>query len=160
MKHKTIQIIKTTTMPFTALTPSQWQDVAAIEAESHVTPWALDTLQSSADDRHTSTAMLIDNQVAAYSILMHNVDDWELLNITVAPELQGFGLGRKLLMQGLDAARLANRDSVFLEVRPSNIAALALYTRCGFTQVGVRKGYYRTEKIDVQEDAVIMRCTL
>ncbi len=157
MKHQTI---KTTAISFTELTAAQWQDIAAIEAESHLTPWSLDNLQSSADDRHTATAMLIDKQVAAYSILMHNVDDWELLNITVAPELQGLGLGRKLLMQGLDAARLANRGSVYLEVRPSNVAALALYTRCGFTQVGIRKGYYRTEKTDVQEDALIMRRAL
>jgi [ribosomal protein S18]-alanine N-acetyltransferase len=152
--------IKTITASFSELSDAQWQDVAAIEAESHVMPWSLDSLQSSADARHTSLALLIDNQVAGYIILMHNVDDWELLNVTVAAELHGLGLGRQLLNIGIAAARSANKDAVFLEVRPSNTAALALYQGSGFVQVSLRKDYYRTEKSGVLEDALILRFTI
>jgi [ribosomal protein S18]-alanine N-acetyltransferase len=152
--------IKTITASFSELSDAQWQDVAEIEAESHVTPWSLDLLQSSADARHTAVALLIDHQVAGYIILMHNVDAWELLNVTVAAELHGLGLGRQLLNIGIAAARSANKDAVFLEVRPSNTAALALYLGSGFVQVGIRKDYYRTEKSGVLEDALILRFTI
>lgn len=152
--------IQTTLLPFDQLTPTQWQDVAAIEAESHLTPWSLASLQSSSDTRHTALALLIQHQVAGYLVMMHNVDDWELLNITVAPELQGLGLGRKLLHAGVATAQAANTLGIFLEVRVSNIAARALYERMGFVAVGLRKGYYRTAKADVQEDALMMRLDL
>ncbi len=152
--------IKTTAVAFNQLSSAQWQDVAAIESEAHVVPWSLASLQSSADKRHTSTVLLIDEQVAGYIVMMHNIDDWELLNVTVAPELHRLGLGRQLLTLGIDAARAANTDSVFLEVRQSNVSALALYQGSGFVQVGVRKDYYRTNQLSVQEDALLMRFTI
>jgi [ribosomal protein S18]-alanine N-acetyltransferase len=150
--------IKTTMVAFAALTPVQWQEIAAIEAECHLIPWSLDALQACNDSRHTALAMLIADQIAGYTVLMHGVDDWELLNITVAPELHGLGLGRQLLAQGIAAAKAsaAAPQQIVLEVRASNAPALALYAGAGFTQVGLRKGYYRTEKPTVQEDALIL----
>jgi [ribosomal protein S18]-alanine N-acetyltransferase len=68
----------------------------------------------------------------------------ELLTIAVAPEARLRGLGRKLVTRFLYQARLRGADSAFLEVAEDNAAARALYTRSGFTEVGQRRGYFRT----------------
>lgn len=62
--------------------------------------------------------------------------EWELLNLAVAKGARRGGIGAKLI-EKLPAGR------VFLEVRASNEAALALYSRCGFRRLGVRKKYYQ-----------------
>jgi ribosomal-protein-alanine acetyltransferase len=152
--------INTTTLPFKHLNAMQWQSLAAIEQESHLIPWSMASLQACADERHTAVALLIEQQVAAYMILMHAADEWELLNLTVAAELRRLGLGQQLLALGLQQAKSAGTQSVLLEVRQSNLSAQTLYKRAGFIQVGQRKGYYQTEKTSVQEDALILKLSL
>lgn len=67
----------------------------------------------------------------------------EILTITVAPDWQGHGLGRKLMDAVLSKAHRDRIESVFLEVDETNRPALALYRRLGFFQVGGRPDYYR-----------------
>ena len=57
-----------------------------------------------------------------------------------------------------DVARTVGGRQMFLEVRPSNVAALALYARAGFETIGRRKGYYPAA--DGREDALVMRLPL
>ena len=145
-------------VPFDRLNDAQWLSLVTIEAQHHVVPWSKAQLHASIAAGYTTQALLDKTQqVVAYSIFMPNVDDWELLNITVSQAMQGRGLARGLLTQGLDQARSAGADGVFLEVRDSNAAALGLYTALGFAQVGMRKGYYRTANPLVQENAIVMR---
>lgn len=147
-----------TSASFKALNTAQWQSLIEIEAENHVAPWSAQQLQASIQAGYVTQALLGEaQQVLGYSIFMPNVDDWELLNITVASAAQGAGLGRSLLAQGLHAAQVAGTSGVFLEVRPSNAAAVGLYAALGFQPVGTRKGYYRTANPHVQEDAWVMR---
>jgi [ribosomal protein S18]-alanine N-acetyltransferase len=142
---------------FNDLNAAQWQTLIEIEATNHIAPWSAQQLQASIHERYVTQALLNETQqVVGYSIFMPNVDDWELLNMTVASAMQGKGLGRSLLTQGVHAARVAGTSGVFLEVRPSNEAAVCLYTAMGFIHVGVRKGYYRTANPQVQEDAWVM----
>jgi [ribosomal protein S18]-alanine N-acetyltransferase len=146
---------------FNALNQSQWASITAIEAASHVTPWSAQQLGSSPAAGYIATALLdAQANVLGYSLFMPNVDDWELLNITVAPQHRGAGLGRQLMGQGISAARAAQVSGVFLEVRPSNAAALALYQASGFQTVGRRKHYYKTAVPQVFEDALILRLEL
>ncbi len=156
---------------FNELNAAQWAQLAAIETASHLRPWSGAQLQGCTAAGYLGTAALVAEQkekgqanqgapvqaVCGYSVFMPNVDDWELLNITVAPNHTGAGLGRQLLCQGLLAARAAHTSGVFLEVRPSNLAALALYHRTGFKPVGRRKDYYPSANPYQKEDALIMR---
>jgi [ribosomal protein S18]-alanine N-acetyltransferase len=143
---------------FKDLNATQWQSLTDIEAACHFAPWSAQQLQASAQAGYVTQALLNPaQQVLGYSIFMPNVDDWELLNITVASTMQGAGLGHLLLAQGLHAAQAAGTSGVFLEVRPSNSAAVGLYVTTGFKQVGTRKGYYRTVNPLIQEDAWVMR---
>jgi [ribosomal protein S18]-alanine N-acetyltransferase len=143
---------------FKDLNTAQWQSLIDIEAANHLAPWSAQQLQASIQAGYVTQALLNEAQhVLGYSIFMPNVDDWELLNMTVASAMQGAGLGRALLTQGLRAAQVAGTSGVFLEVRPSNAAAVGLYAAMGFIQVGTRKGYYRTANPQIQEDAWVMR---
>ncbi len=78
--------------------------------------------------------------------------DAELLKIAVARTRRRRGVGRTLLEAGLLAARQAGCAHCFLEVRPSNSAALALYRGNGFLECGVRPSYYH----DPPESALLM----
>ncbi len=67
----------------------------------------------------------------------------ELLTLAVAPEARGRGLGIRLVSRFLYQARLRQAGAALLEVAADNAAALALYARAGFVEVGRRRGYYR-----------------
>jgi len=71
--------------------------------------------------------------------------EYEIHTIGVDPEHQGCGIGRRML----DALLTIAADSVVhLEVRTDNVPAIALYRSVGFTQVGLRKRYYRVSGAD------------
>lgn len=75
----------------------------------------------------------------------------ELLTIAVEPDLQGRGIGRRLMARFLEEAAARGAESVFLEVAETNVAARALYATAGFAEAGRRRGYYDGV------DAVVMR---
>jgi len=91
--------------------------------------------------------------LAAYLSFIRAADEMEVLNLAVQPHLRRMGLGRRLLGLALQIGAGMGIHRVFLDVRRSNAAALALYTSFGFARTGVRKGYYP----DNMEDAVTMR---
>jgi ribosomal-protein-alanine N-acetyltransferase len=80
-----------------------------------------------------------------------------LLNICIHPSLQRLGYGRQLLLTALGQARDAGVETIFLEVRPSNDIAIALYRSLGFRLIGRRPSYYQAD--DGREDAVIFAAT-
>jgi ribosomal-protein-alanine N-acetyltransferase len=79
-------------------------------------------------------------------------DEAEVLNLAVAPAFRRRGVARALLAALLDALEARGARSLFLEVRASNSAALALYRAFGFRELGRRIGYYRAP----HEDAITM----
>jgi ribosomal-protein-alanine N-acetyltransferase len=80
------------------------------------------------------------------------VDEAHVSSIAVRVSHRRMGVGEHLVLAGLDLAIDRNAEFMTLEVRASNAAAVALYAKCGFTEVGRRKGYYSDNK----EDAVLM----
>ena len=81
-----------------------------------------------------------------------------ILNLCIAQDYRRRGLGQRLLEHMLDAAKLSNVGTVFLEVRPSNDGAIALYDKMGFNQIGTRRDYYPA-KVG-REDAIILAISL
>lgn len=86
----------------------------------------------------------------------HLAPEWELENIVVAPAARRTGLGSRLLRALLDCAKQTHSEAVFLEVRESNDAAIALYERLGFQAIGRRKSYYSNPL----DDAILYRRAL
>ncbi len=94
--------------------------------------------------------------LAAYVSFHHVVDEMEILNVAVRPELRRRGLGARLLGLALGICAGMGVRVARLEVRAGNVPALALYARFGFARVGLRRGYYT----DTGEDAVLMSLDL
>lgn len=93
------------------------------------------------------------HQTVAYMGYQVAVDQADLLYLTVLPDFRREGLADYLLTSSLkDLARLGVQ-AVFLEVRPSNVAAKTLYESSGFQEIYRRKDYYT----DPKEDAVVMQ---
>jgi ribosomal-protein-alanine N-acetyltransferase len=132
-------------------------EVQVIEESVYPHPWTpgnfLDSLYSGYE-----TWILRDESgtLIGYFLLMPAVDEAHLLNITVHSDWHGQGVGRGLLSKVVELARNKGMRSVLLEVRPSNVRALAIYKRYGFTQIGVRKAYYPAAG-GKREDAIVMR---
>lgn len=83
------------------------------------------------------------DEVCGYVLLVAGGDQADLASIAVAPTRRQAGLGGTLLDHALAAARAEGIREVFLEVRVSNEAALALYRSRGFSVIGCRRAYYR-----------------
>src|SRR5690606_18178965 len=95
-------------------------------------------------------------QVQGFYVSMTAPDLTHLLVIAVAPGVQRRGLGQCLLAHCEARVRQSGSQAVLLEVRPSNVTALAFYRRRGYAQVGVRRGYYPAGK-GGREDALVMK---
>jgi [ribosomal protein S18]-alanine N-acetyltransferase len=88
--------------------------------------------------------------VVGYAVSWWVLDEAELANLAVREDHRGCGVGSALLDRLLDEIRALEVDRVFLEVRISNERAHGLYLKRGFTQIGVRKGYYQNPREDAR----------
>ena len=142
-----------------AMTQDDVDAALAIEQAVQRFPWTrgnfIDVLNSGYVCRVDETDS---GEIRGYVILMPAADEAELLNIGVAAAQQCKGLGRAMLGEMLEAACGMNMKRVFLEVRPSNVAAIALYRSAGFSEIGARRDYYRNA--ESCEDALVMACGL
>jgi [ribosomal protein S18]-alanine N-acetyltransferase len=91
-------------------------------------------------------------QTWGYLIFWLVIDEMHLMNLAVHPERRRAGIARALLQEALSRARSLGAETAWLEVRPSNTPALALYKSLGFEEVGRRPKYYE----DTQEDALVL----
>jgi [ribosomal protein S18]-alanine N-acetyltransferase len=121
-------------------------------------PWAAVNFADSMSAGYGCWMMFEGAERAGYAVLMMVLDEVHVLNISVVVERQGRGLGRGLLDHLAVVAKAAGARQMFLEVRPSNTPALALYQRAGFETIGRRKGYYPAAH--GREDALVMRWLL
>lgn len=147
-------------MPGTLLRPATEADIEAMVAlESAVTthPWTPGHYRDSLASHHCRV-MDREGVVIASLVFSRVADQAELLNIAVAREFQGQGLGRELLHYLIDRNR-GLAQAIFLEVRADNHRAIDLYLGSGFVETGRRKNYYSGKQEftgEQREDALIM----
>ena len=98
------------------------------------------------------------SEIVAYGVLTVAAGEAHLLNLSVGREWQRRGLGSHMTRFMLKLARDHGAQLLFLEVRPSNAAARALYSRNGFAEIGRRRDYYPDG--EGREDAVVMQVNL
>lgn len=133
------------------------REVQDIENDVYPHPWSAGNFLDSLHNGYETWVVRDSTDVlVGYFLVMLMVDDAHLLNITVRRDWQGQGVGRMLLDKVVAIAREKGMTSVLLEVRPSNVRALAMYERYGFSQIGRRKGYYPAAD-NAREDAIVMR---
>jgi [ribosomal protein S18]-alanine N-acetyltransferase len=136
---------------------SDLDDVVALERTVYPYPWSRANFDDSLASGYQAWVLRdTGGELLGYFLLMAIVDEAHLLNVAVSAGRQGQGLGRFLLNQAVACARGLGMESVLLEVRPSNMRALAIYQRYGFQQIGRRKAYYPAAD-QQREDAIVMR---
>ncbi|MGU3414456.1 ribosomal protein S18-alanine N-acetyltransferase [Enterobacteriaceae bacterium C23F] len=125
-----------------------------IEQRAHAFPWSEQTLASNQGERYLNLQLTVDGEMAAFAITQIVLDEATLFNIAVDPAFQRRGLGRELLEQVVDEVEKRGVVTLWLEVRASNAAAIALYESMGFNEATIRRNYYPTA--EGREDAIIM----
>lgn len=129
--------------------------VLAIEVRAYAFPWTEGIFRDCFKAGYALWVLAGDEAgVIGYGVLSVAAGEAHLLNLCVAPEYQGEGHGRRILNRMIDLARWHRAERVFLEVRPSNTTAIALYHRAGFCEIGQRPNYYPAK--GGREDAVVM----
>jgi len=143
--------------PFASMRAADLDEVVAIESAIYTHPWTRGNFADSLGSGYTCTVWRDgerrDGALLAYCVVMLGAGDAHLLNLSVAAVAQRRGRGSMLLGWILRESRAAGAENLFLEVRPSNAGAQALYCRFGFRLAGVRRGYYPA--FDGREDALV-----
>lgn len=147
-------------MHYAPMTRADVDEVFALELSVYPHPWTYGNfVDSLASGYHGWVMREAAGKLAGYFLLMGAVDEAHLLNVAVAADRQGQGLGRRLLDRAAACARGLSMRSILLEVRPSNLRALKVYMAYGFVEIGRRKAYYPAHD-GKREDAIVMRYVL
>ena len=144
-----------------ALAPMGEQDLAEvmkIETAIYTHPWTHGNFADSIRAGYEWRTWRLRDELVGYFVLMAAAGEAHLLNLSIAAGHQRSGHGRALLSAAACLARSLGARSLFLEVRPSNLAAQTLYTRFGFRGVAVRRGYYPANP--GREDALVLTLAL
>jgi ribosomal-protein-alanine N-acetyltransferase len=135
--------------------------MAEIERLAAIYPWSLGQFQGSSR-RENEHALVLQEQangeMLGFCIFRQVLDEATLMNVAVHPDRQGRGQGRLLMDCLLRQLPSQGVSRCLLEVRRSNLGAIALYHRLGFADDGVRSNYYPTAS--GREDALLMSCEL
>jgi ribosomal-protein-alanine N-acetyltransferase len=129
--------------------------VLRIERLSYAFPWTEGIFRDCLRVNYTCRVAEIGVVTVGYGILSVAAGEAHLLNLCVADAYRCRGIGRRLLVHLLLAAGEAGAREAFLEARPSNTSAIRLYQSLGFTQIGMRRGYYQA--VDGREDAIVLK---
>ena len=146
------------TTTYRTMSAGDLDGIAAIECTLHVSPWTRGNFADSLAAGYHCWIAEREGELAAYAVLAVSAGEAHLLNLTVAPAWQRRGIGAELTAFLAKVARDYGAEKIFLEVRPSNGAARALYARAGFAETGLRRGYYPAGR--GREDAVVMEMRL
>jgi len=134
------------------MTEADLDPVLAIESASFPAPWCREHFVNELEARYSFPYIAeVDETVVGYVCLMSLFEEAQILDIAVDPLLRGNGVARLLMDHAVSVALEKGAVVLSLEVRASNVAAIALYERCGFMCAGLRKKYY-----EGMEDAVLM----
>jgi len=128
--------------------------VSDIERRSYDFPWSHGVFRDCLLASYTCIVIERGDLVVGYSILSVAAGEAHILNLCVDPNYRQLDYGNRLLEDVLTRARQAEVAEIFLEVRPSNESAIALYQKKGFRQIAYRPAYYKA--LDGREDAAVL----
>lgn len=130
------------------------KEIFSIEMECFSVPWSLDSIETELLNEDKKLYYVIEdaNGVVGYAGAWLVYDEGQITNIAIRPSARRQGFGAKLTSALIEECFKRGMHEIFLEVRISNLSALSLYRKLGFTVKGMRKNYYSEPK----EDAYIM----
>lgn len=128
--------------------------VVTLEENTFSTPWSYEALEESfLKDNYYFLVAKQENIVVGYVGMYVVLQEGDITNIAVAKEVQGQGIGTKLLKELLEVAKKHGIETINLEVRVSNESAISLYKKHGFEIIGRRKNFYTKP----EEDGYLMQ---
>ena len=128
--------------------------VAELEKICFSDPWSENSVAS--ELRNKLALWLVaeeEGQVAGYIGSQTCGDESDMMNVAVHPDFRRRGIAEALVDGLTEELKKVESRCLTLEVRASNVPAIALYEKLGFSEIGRRKNYYRNPR----EDALIMR---
>ena len=135
------------------LTEATLDGVAELERLCFSQPWSRSSLELlTKEGIGVGMTCSKDGKVCAYGGMIVAVDEGQITNIATHPDYRRQGYGRAIVEALVKHARMNGLDSISLEVRESNRAAIDLYTKLGFKVEGKRKDFYTKPT----ENALIM----
>ncbi len=142
------------------MTVASLDGVMTLEDEVYPFPWTRGNFVDSLAAGYVAwTLNGVDGELIGYCVAMRGAGEMHLLNITVATAARRRGHARRLLTALVRQSRDDGMETLWLEVRASNDGARAAYVHMGFTEVGVRRGYYPAPA-GTREDAIVMSLKL
>jgi ribosomal-protein-alanine N-acetyltransferase len=132
--------------------------VIAVERASYQFPWSEGIFRDCLRVGYVCRVLTAGDEVIGYGVMSVGAGEAHILNLCVHQAHRCRGLGKRLLEHLLDRAAMAGMSEAFLEVRPSNTAAIRLYQSLGFEQAGMRRGYYQA--VGGREDAAVLKLFL
>lgn len=127
---------------FACMREDDLDEVVALENSVYPHPWTRGNFSDSLHAGYECRTSRTGSALIGYFVLSAAAAEAHLLNLSVAVFFQRCGHGSALLREALRLARARGARELFLEVRPGNLAARALYERFALRQIGVRRDYY------------------
>ena len=143
---------------FAKMAAADLEEVLEIERTVYSHPWTRGNFVDSLNAGYHCRTYRTGPELAGYFILIVAVGEAHLLNLSVAGNRHRGGVGSALLRETMRVARENDARHLFLEVRPSNAAGLALYEKFGFRRIAERRGYYPAHV--GREDALVLTIDL
>jgi [ribosomal protein S18]-alanine N-acetyltransferase len=137
---------------------SDVSDVVATERASYQFPWSEGIFRDCLRVGYICRVVTVEDRVVGYGVMSVGAGEAHILNLCIREAFRCRGVGRRLLSYLLERAAASGMGEVFLEVRPSNTAAIRLYQSLGFEPVGTRRGYYQA--VGGREDAAVLKLSL
>jgi ribosomal-protein-alanine N-acetyltransferase len=132
--------------------------VVTLERASYQFPWSEGIFRDCLRVGYICRVVMSGNRLIGYGVMSVGAGEAHILNLCIDMASRCQGIGRRLLDYLIDRGAVAGMSEAFLEVRPSNTAAIRLYLSLGFEQVGMRRGYYQA--IGGREDAAVLKLAL
>jgi len=149
---------KVSPVQFRAMTLADTPSVIAVERSAYDFPWTEGIFRDCIRVGYVCRVAEVDDQLAGYGIMTIGAGEAHLLNLCIRGIHRRKGIGTGLLEHLIAHARTLGVEDLFLEVRPSNPAAIRVYVAMGFQKIGVRKAYYQS--YGGREDALVYRLRL
>jgi ribosomal-protein-alanine N-acetyltransferase len=136
--------------------PADLPFVKETENLSFTNPWPESAFKGEVENPGISFPYVIvlkgEERIVGHIIYWQIKEEVQISNIAIHPDFRGLGIGKKVMSSIMAKIRKEGVSYIFLEVRPSNHHAVALYKKLGFQKLGLRKNYYHNPV----EDAIIM----
>ena len=140
------------------MTDADVSSVVALERAAYQFPWSEGIFRDCLRVGYICRVAASGSRLIGYGVMSVGAGEAHILNLCIDAGFRCQGVGRRMLDYLLDRGAAAGMSEAFLEVRPSNTAAIRLYLSVGFDQVGMRRGYYQA--VGGREDAAVLKLAL